>query len=66
MIKFVAVGLTMSTCASIALPSSASGQVAQSGYTLPLDLAVEAAITAIDACKSPPEDFIRDCKAFAA
>ena len=48
--KSVAAALILSGCASIALPSSAAAQVAQSGYSLPLALAVEAAITAIDAC----------------
>jgi uncharacterized protein GlcG (DUF336 family) len=50
--KSVVVALTLSASASIALPSAATAQVAQSGYTLPLDLAIEAANTAIDACKA--------------
>ena len=52
MMKSVAVALTFSACASIALPFSVAAQVAQSGYELPLDLALEAATTAIDACKA--------------
>jgi uncharacterized protein GlcG (DUF336 family) len=63
MIKSVAVGLTLSACASVALPSSAAAQVAQSGYTLPLYLAVEAATTAIDACEAkgwPVSAFVVD------
>jgi uncharacterized protein GlcG (DUF336 family) len=51
MTKSVVVALTLSACASIALPSSAAAQVAQSGYALPLALALEAAATAIDACE---------------
>jgi uncharacterized protein GlcG (DUF336 family) len=53
----------LSICASIALRSSAAAQVAESGYTLPLDLAVEAATTAIDACKAkgwPVSAFVVD------
>jgi uncharacterized protein GlcG (DUF336 family) len=50
MMKSVAVGLTLGPCASITLPSFGAAQVAQSGYSLPLNLAVEAAITAVDAC----------------
>ena len=63
MTKFVAVGLTLSACASIALASTTGAQVAQSGYSLPLALAVEAAITAIDACKAkgwPVSAFVVD------
>jgi uncharacterized protein GlcG (DUF336 family) len=63
MIKSVAVGLTLSACASIALPSFAAAQVAESGYSLPLSLAVEAATTAIDACRSkgyPVSAFVVD------
>lgn len=48
--KSVAIALVLSACASMARPSSA--QVGESGYTLPLALAVEAATTAIDACKA--------------
>src|SRR5580692_12153265 len=48
----VVVALTLSASASIALPSAATAQVAQSGYTLPLDLAIEAANTAVEACKA--------------
>ena len=44
--------LSFSGCALIALPSPAAAQVAQSGYALPLALAVEAATTAIDACEA--------------
>ena len=50
MIKSAAVALTLGACASIGLPYFAAAQVAQSGYSLPLALAVEAATTAIDAC----------------
>jgi uncharacterized protein GlcG (DUF336 family) len=63
MIKSVAVGLTLSACASIALPSSAAAQVAQSGYTLPLNLAVEAATTATETCEAkgwPVSAFVVD------
>ena len=63
MIKSVAVALTLSACASIALPNPAAAQVAQSGYTLPLALAVEAATTAIDACEAkgwPVSAFVVD------
>jgi uncharacterized protein GlcG (DUF336 family) len=59
--KSVATALTLSGCASIALPSAA--QVAQSGYSLPLALAVEAATTAIDACEAkgwPVSAFVVD------
>jgi uncharacterized protein GlcG (DUF336 family) len=59
--KSVAAALTLSGCASIALPSAA--QVAQSGYSLPLALAVEAATTAIDACEAkgwPVSAFVVD------
>jgi len=52
MMKSVAVALTLSACASITLPSSAAAQVAQSGYDLPLALALEAATTAIEACEA--------------
>ena len=52
MMKSVAVALTLSACGSIALASSAAAQVAESGYSLPLALAVEAATAAIDACKA--------------
>jgi uncharacterized protein GlcG (DUF336 family) len=50
--KSVLVALTLSACLSIALPFSVAAQVAESGYTLPLALALEAATTAIDACKA--------------
>jgi uncharacterized protein GlcG (DUF336 family) len=50
MMKSVVVALTLIGSASVALPSSA--QVAESGYSLPLALAVEAATSAIDACKA--------------
>jgi uncharacterized protein GlcG (DUF336 family) len=53
----------LSMCASSALRSSAAAQVAESGYTLPLALAVEAATTAIDACKAkgwPVSAFVVD------
>ena len=54
MMKSVVVALTLSACASIALPSTAATQVAQSGYSLPLALALEAATTAINAAPSTP------------
>jgi uncharacterized protein GlcG (DUF336 family) len=63
MIKSVVVALTLSACASIVLPSSAAAQVAESGYSLPLGLAVEAATTAIDACEAkgwPVSAFVVD------
>jgi uncharacterized protein GlcG (DUF336 family) len=63
MIKSVAVALTLSACASIVLPSSTAAQVAESGYSLPLALAVEAATTAIDACEAkgwPVSAFVVD------
>jgi uncharacterized protein GlcG (DUF336 family) len=63
MIKSVAVGLALSACASITLPSSAPAQVAESGYALPLDLAIEAATAAIDVCKAkgyPVSAFVVD------
>jgi uncharacterized protein GlcG (DUF336 family) len=50
--KSVLIALTLSACVSIALPFSVAAQVAESGYTLPLALALEAATTAIDACKA--------------
>jgi uncharacterized protein GlcG (DUF336 family) len=50
--KSVAIALSLSACASIALPSPAAAQVAQSGYTLPLALAVEAATTAVETCEA--------------
>lgn len=52
MIKPVLVALTVSASASIAFPPSVPAQVAQSGYTLPLSLALEAATTAIAACEA--------------
>ena len=67
--KSLIVTLTLSVCGSIiALPSSSSAaqisaQVAESGYSLPLALAVEAATTAIDACKAkgwPVSAFVVD------
>ena len=63
MMKSVVVALSLSGCASIALPSSATAQVAQSGYALPLTLAVEAATTAIAACEArgwPVSAFVVD------
>src|ERR1700684_104482 len=63
MIKSVVVALTLSACASIALPTPAAAQVAQSGYALPLALAAEAATTAIDACETkgwPVSAFVVD------
>jgi uncharacterized protein GlcG (DUF336 family) len=64
MMKSVLVALTLSACcASIALPSTAATQVAQSGYSLPLALALEAATTAIDACEAkgwPVSAFVVD------
>ena len=61
--KSAAVALTLSACASIGLPYFAAAQVAQSGYSLPLALAVEAATTAIDACAAkgwPVSAFVVD------
>jgi uncharacterized protein GlcG (DUF336 family) len=61
--KSVIVALTLSACASIAFPSTAETQVAQSGYSLPLALALEAATTAIDACEAkgwPVSAFVVD------
>jgi uncharacterized protein GlcG (DUF336 family) len=61
--KSVVVALSLSGCASIALPASAVAQVAQSGYALPLTLAVEAATTAIAACEArgwPVSAFVVD------
>ena len=63
MIKSVAIALASSACTSIALLSPAAAQVVQSGYTLPLALAVEAATTAIDACEAkgwPVSAFVVD------
>ena len=63
MMKSVVVALSLSGCASIALPASAVAQVAQSGYALPLTLAVEAATTAIAACEArgwPVSAFVVD------
>jgi uncharacterized protein GlcG (DUF336 family) len=63
MIKSVVVALTLGACASIALRSNAAAQVAESGYTLPLALAVEAAATAIAACEAkgwPVSAFVVD------
>ncbi len=60
MIKLAVVALTLSACA---LQSSAAAQVAQSGYALPLNLALEAATTAIDACEAkgwPVSAFVVD------
>src|ERR1700683_1350890 len=48
----VVVALTLSASASFALLPAATAQIAQSGYALPLDLAMDAANTAIDACKA--------------
>src|SRR3954454_12199699 len=52
MIKSVTVVFTLSACATTVLPSFAAAQVAQSGYALPLSLALEAATTAVDACEA--------------
>ena len=63
MTKSMAVALGLSAFVSIALPSAATAQVAQSGYTLPLALAVEAATTAINACEAkgwPVSAFVVD------
>ena len=63
MTKSVAAALTLSACALIAPPYFAVAQVAQSGYSLPLALAVEAATTAIDACAAkgwPVSAFVVD------
>ena len=51
-LKSVIVAFVLSVRASIALPSYAAAQVAQSGYTLPLDLALEGATTAVHACEA--------------
>ena len=62
MLKSVVTALALSGCA-IALPSSAAAQVGQSGYTLPLALAVEAATTAIETCQAkgwPVSAFVVD------
>lgn len=62
MLKSVVTALALSGCA-IALPPSASAQVGQSGYALPLALAVEAATTAIEACQAkgwPVSAFVVD------
>ena len=61
--KSAAVALTLSACASLVPPYYAAAQVAQSGYSLPLALAVEAATTAIDACAAkgwPVSAFVVD------
>jgi uncharacterized protein GlcG (DUF336 family) len=50
--KSMAAALTVSACALIALPTSTPAQVGESGYTLPLTLATEAATTAIEACEA--------------
>ena len=63
MMKSVVTALSLSACASIALSSYAAAQVAQSGYSLPLALALEAATTAIDACEAkgwPVSAFVVD------
>lgn len=63
MTKSVAAAFTFSACALIAPPHIAVAQVAQSGYSLPLALAVEAATTAIDACAAkgwPVSAFVVD------
>jgi uncharacterized protein GlcG (DUF336 family) len=60
MTKSVVVALTLSACALVA---PAVAQVAQSGYSLPLALAVEAATVAIDACAAkgwPVSAFVVD------
>jgi uncharacterized protein GlcG (DUF336 family) len=61
--KSAAVAITLSACASIVLPYFAAAQVAQSGYSLPLALAVEAATAAVDACAAkgwPVSAFVVD------
>lgn len=61
--KSIVAALTLSACASIVLPSTVAAQVAQSGYSLPLALAVEAAITAVNACEAkgwPVSAFVVD------
>ena len=50
--KRVLATLTVSAMGAISVPSSAPAQVAQSGYALPLSLALEAAVTAIRACEA--------------
>jgi len=63
MMKSFVAALSLSACASITLSSSAAAQVAQSGYSLPLALALEAATTMIDACEAkgwPVSAFVVD------
>jgi uncharacterized protein GlcG (DUF336 family) len=63
MMKSVVAALALSACPSIALTSSTSGQVAQSGYVLPLNLALEAAKTAVESCEAkgwPVSAFVVD------
>jgi uncharacterized protein GlcG (DUF336 family) len=50
MIKSPMRALAMSVCVSLATPATA--QVAQSGYTLPLNLATEATTAAVEACQA--------------
>jgi uncharacterized protein GlcG (DUF336 family) len=61
--KPLAVALAVGAFAAITFPSSAAAQVEQSGYVLPLAVAVEAATTAIDACAAkgwPVSAFVVD------
>jgi uncharacterized protein GlcG (DUF336 family) len=61
--KPLAVALAVGAFAAITFQSSAAAQVEQSGYVLPLTLAVEAATTAIDACAAkgwPVSAFVVD------
>lgn len=61
--KLLLSALAVSATAAIAIPSSVAAQVAQSGYALPLSLALEAAATAIRACESkgwPVSAFVVD------
>ena len=63
MMKFAAAALSSCVCASIVLPYHAAAQVAETGYSLPLALAVEAATAAIDACAAkgwPVSAFVVD------
>jgi uncharacterized protein GlcG (DUF336 family) len=63
MVKSAAVALALCVCASIGIASSVAAQVAQSGYSLPLVLAVEGATAAIAACEAkgwPVSAFVVD------
>jgi uncharacterized protein GlcG (DUF336 family) len=54
---------TLAMCACLSQSIPASAQVAQSGYTLPLNLAIEAAAAAVEACQAkgwPVSAFVVD------